>query len=112
MNLIRVIPAKGSGQDDNSWTACPVFRPPSRLILPFKDKRLFLFERTAMDIFVNGKRETGPPCTIAELVARKGLLTDGLVVELNRRIVRHEAWQSIRLKENDAIELLGFVGGG
>ena len=65
-----------------------------------------------MDIFVNGKQETGPPCSIAELVARKGLFTDGLVVELNRRIVKHEEWQAIRLKENDAIELLGFVGGG
>jgi len=65
-----------------------------------------------MDIFVNGERETSQPCSITELVARKGLLTDGLVVELNRRIVRREEWQSIRLKENDAIELLGFVGGG
>ncbi len=45
-----------------------------------------------MDIFVNGERETSQPCTIAELVARKGLLTDGLVVELNQRIVRHEQW--------------------
>jgi thiamine biosynthesis protein ThiS len=34
------------------------------------------------------------------------------VVELNLRIVKHEAWQAIRLKDNDAIELLGFVGGG
>ena len=65
-----------------------------------------------MDIFVNGKRETGPPCTIAELAARKGLLIDGLVVELNRRIVKHEEWQAVRLKNNDAIELLSFVGGG
>ncbi len=65
-----------------------------------------------MDIIVNGKRETGPPCSIAELVARKGLLTDGLVVELNHLIVKHEQWQAIRLKENDAIELLSFVGGG
>jgi sulfur carrier protein len=112
MNLIRIIPAKGSGQDDNSRTACSGFRPPSRLLLPFKDKRLFLFERTAMDILVNGKRETGPPCTIAELLAQKGLLTNGLVVELNRRIVKHEEWQTVQLKENDAIELLGFVGGG
>jgi len=65
-----------------------------------------------MDIFVNGERETSQPCSIAELVARKGLLTDGLVVELNQRIVKHEQWQAVRLKENDAIELLSFVGGG
>ena len=65
-----------------------------------------------MDIFVNGERETSQPCSISELVARKGLLTDGLVVELNQRIVKHEQWQAVRLKENDAIELLSFVGGG
>jgi sulfur carrier protein len=65
-----------------------------------------------MDIFVNGERETSQPCSIAELVVRKGLLTDGLVVELNQRIVKHEQWQAVRLKENDAIELLSFVGGG
>ncbi len=67
---------------------------------------------TVMDIFVNGERETSQPCSIAELVVRKGLLTDGLVVELNQRIVKHEQWQAVRLKENDAIELLSFVGGG
>jgi thiamine biosynthesis protein ThiS len=67
---------------------------------------------TVMDIFINGKQETSPPCSIAELVARKGLLTDGLVVELNLRIVKHEQWQAIQLKENDVIELLSFVGGG
>jgi len=65
-----------------------------------------------MDIFVNGERETSQPCSIAELVVRKGLLTDGLVVELNQRIVKHEQWQAVRLKENDEIELLSFVGGG
>ena len=87
--------------------------PAAKPLAPsLKDKRLFLFGMTVMDIFVNGKQETSPPCSIAELVARKGLLTDGLVVELNQRIVKHEQWQTIRLKENDAIELLSFVGGG
>ena len=50
--------------------------------------------------------------TIAELLASKGLAPDSLVVELNLRIIRQEQWPEIRLKENDRLELLNFVGGG
>jgi sulfur carrier protein len=112
MNLIRIIPAKGSGQDENPGlhvqysgrqAACPFLQGQAAF---------FIREMTVMDIFVNGERETSQPCSIAELVVRKGLLTDGLVVELNQRIVKHEQWQAVRLKENDEIELLSFVGGG
>jgi sulfur carrier protein len=87
--------------------------PATKPLTPFlRDKRLFYSENAVMDIFINGEREHITPCTIAELVARKGLLTEGLLVELNQRIVKHEQWQAVRLKDNDAIELLSFVGGG
>ena len=87
--------------------------PATKPLAPFlRASGFFIREMTVMDIFVNGERETSPPCSIAELVVRKGLLTDGLLVELNQRIVKHEQWQAVRLKENDAIELLSFVGGG
>ncbi len=65
-----------------------------------------------MQIVVNGEKEIGLPCTIAELVARKGLAPGALVVELNQKIVKQEQWQAIQLKENDRLELLSFVGGG
>ncbi len=77
-----------------------------------KDKRLFLFGGTGMEIVVNGDKECGPSCTIAELVARKGLAAGALVVELNQQIIKQEQWPTIQLKENDRLELLSFVGGG
>ncbi len=65
-----------------------------------------------MEIIVNGQKETGSPCTLAEFVARKGLTPGALVVELNQDIIKQEQWQAIQLKENDRLELLNFVGGG
>ncbi|MDP3478270.1 MAG: sulfur carrier protein ThiS [Desulfoprunum sp.] len=65
-----------------------------------------------MDIIVNGEKETGPPCTIAELVTRKGLAPGALVVELNQQIIQQGQWQAIELKAGDRLELLSFVGGG
>lgn len=65
-----------------------------------------------MRIIVNGQEETGPPCTVAELVARKRLNAGALVVELNQIIIKQEQWQTTQLKTDDKIELLSFVGGG
>ena len=65
-----------------------------------------------MELIVNGQQETCPSCTIAELVARKGLATGPLVVELNQNIIKQEQWQAIQLKAGDRLELLSFVGGG
>ncbi len=65
-----------------------------------------------MHLFINGERETGPPCTLAELVARKGLYPEALVVELNQTIIKQQQWPNVMLQEGDRIELLSFVGGG
>lgn len=65
-----------------------------------------------MELYVNGVAETGPPCTITELVVRKGLAPGALVVELNQQIIKQEQWPLIQLKDGDRLELLSFVGGG
>ena len=65
-----------------------------------------------MDLFVNGVKETAEPCTIDQLVARKGLAPGALVVELNQQIIKQEQWSITPLKEGDRLELLSFVGGG
>ena len=111
MNLIRVIPAKGSGQNNELRIASVV--PTSRpLTLPTRASGLFLWETTGMDIVINGQRETCPPGTLAEFVAGRGLTPETLVVELNGTIVRKGQWPAIRLKDSDVLELLSFVGGG
>ena len=111
MNLIRVIPAKGSGQNNEFRIASVV--PTSRpLTLPRRASGLFLWETTGMEIVINGHLETCPPGTLAELVAGRGLTPETLVVELNGTIVRQGQWPAIRLEDNDVLELLSFVGGG
>ena len=65
-----------------------------------------------MEIVVNGEREATEPCTIADVVTRRGLEAGALVVELNRAIVKQEQWPTTRLQAGDRLELLSFVGGG
>ena len=65
-----------------------------------------------MEILINGKREACTSWTIAELVAKKNIATDTLVVELNGSIIRQEQWPVVMLKDDDMLELLNFVGGG
>lgn len=65
-----------------------------------------------MKIIVNGQPETIQPCSIGVLVKAKGLKTDSLIVEHNQQIVPQEHWDHIILQDDDALELLSFVGGG
>ncbi len=65
-----------------------------------------------MNILVNGQQQTCRFCTIAELLTERALPPEALVVELNGNIIRKAQWSEVRLKDNDALELLSFVGGG
>ena len=65
-----------------------------------------------MRIFINGVAEDCPPGTLAELVARRELPSEALVVEVNHAIIGQDHWSSLQLKEDDRLELLSFVGGG
>ena len=65
-----------------------------------------------MEICINGVAEPLTVRTLAELVARRGLATDSLVIEVNQRIIRQADWASTLLNAGDRIELLNFVGGG
>jgi thiamine biosynthesis protein ThiS len=64
-------------------------------------------------IRINGKIENVAKCLdIAGLIAEKGLVPERIVVERNLKVVPREDWHGIELKENDAIEIISFVGGG
>ena len=65
-----------------------------------------------MELIINGQKEMSPPCTVAELVTRKGLTPGSLVVELNEQIIKQQQWQFTQLNAGDRVELLNFVGGG
>lgn len=66
-----------------------------------------------MNIVVNGRQlELSQSHTIQQLLDSLGLLPDRCAVELNRHLVRREAWQETRLNAEDQVEIVQFVGGG
>ena len=66
-----------------------------------------------MNIKLNGKLETLDGLgTLSDLIARRGLIPERIVIEHNERIISREEWGSVRLAESDTIEIVSFVGGG
>ncbi|MBR9987960.1 MAG: sulfur carrier protein ThiS [Desulfosarcina sp.] len=66
-----------------------------------------------MDILLNG--QTTPVAagiTIADLIREKDLDPGTVVVEHNLTIVTSADLDQITLQQNDALEILKFVGGG
>lgn len=66
-----------------------------------------------MIIKINGKDAKVDGLTnLTDLISGKELVPDHIVIEHNSRIIPKEEWADIRLKENDNIEIISFVGGG
>jgi len=66
-----------------------------------------------MIVKINGKAEAmNSPENLADLIYRKGLVPEHVVVEHNFRITPADEWAGIILKDNDNIEIISFVGGG
>lgn len=66
-----------------------------------------------MDIKLNGKTtQVADGTTIGDLIREKALDPAALVVEHNKAIVTAGDWDKVPLEDNDALEVLRFVGGG
>ena len=66
-----------------------------------------------IEIIINGeKRELPVGWTVKELLDDLELDRRRVAVELNREILKREKWDTTEIKENDAIEIVHFVGGG
>lgn len=66
-----------------------------------------------MKIRLNGKQEVFDGLgTLRDLIVRRGLTPERIVIEHNERIVPQAEWASVRLAESDTIEIVSFVGGG
>ncbi|AEI15792.1 thiamine biosynthesis protein ThiS [Flexistipes sinusarabici DSM 4947] len=66
-----------------------------------------------MNIIVNGKkREIAESLTVKELLKQFDIKPDSVVVELNRDIIGQEQFGITKVKENDQLEIVHFVGGG
>ena len=67
----------------------------------------------AHEITLNGKPEiVEDGATVAQLLVAKGVNPGRVAVELNRRIIRREEFESTRLNAGDVLEVVTFVGGG
>lgn len=66
-----------------------------------------------MLIKLNGKpEEVKVNSNLSELILAKGIRAENVVIEHNLRIVPQREWLNTPLRENDAIEIVSFVGGG
>jgi thiamine biosynthesis protein ThiS len=65
-----------------------------------------------MNITVNGEpRDLPTGETVRALVARYNLTPEKVAIELNRRLLRSEKYDTA-LQDGDEIEIVTFVGGG
>ena len=65
-----------------------------------------------MVVKVNGEsRELPDGETVLALIARYQLTPEKVAIELNRRLLRGERYETA-LKEGDEVEIVTFVGGG
>lgn len=67
-----------------------------------------------MKVKINGKEEVLPQGvrTVEELVRARGLVPERIVVEVNLQVTSRENWAVSRLRDEDSIEIVSFVGGG
>jgi sulfur carrier protein len=66
-----------------------------------------------MKLIINGEEKAVENVSsVSDLLRELGLKADRVAVELNREIAARTAWDSMRLKDGDRLEIVQFVGGG
>lgn len=49
---------------------------------------------------------------LRELLEKLDLPTERIAVEVNKDVVRKKDWESVKISDEDKIEIVHFVGGG
>jgi sulfur carrier protein len=65
-----------------------------------------------MRLKVNGEEVTTGADTLQRLIEEMRLRPEGVAVEVNLAVVRKGQYGTFRLRENDSVEIVNFVGGG
>lgn len=65
-----------------------------------------------MRILINGQEEELFVSSVEKLVESLQLVPEKIVIEHNNKILKTEEWGRTKIKENDKIEIVSFVGGG
>ena len=69
--------------------------------------------RQEIEILLNGEKTAVPAdYTVEDLIRHLDLKRDQVAVEVNRLILKRDLWREHPLQENDAVEIVHFVGGG
>ena len=64
-------------------------------------------------IKINGKKCTiNHKMTLKEVIVRFKIPLDKVAIELNKEIVNKKKINKIKIKNNDVIEIVHFIGGG
>ncbi len=67
----------------------------------------------SLTIVLNGKKEKISKInTLSELITLKKLDPKKIVAEINLQIIDRDKLHTTKINENDAIEIISFVGGG
>lgn len=66
-----------------------------------------------MRLLINGEEKDHISAeTVGELLSELNVRTGRVAVEVNMYVVKKTEYDSFRLKENDSVEIVNFVGGG
>ena len=66
-----------------------------------------------MKVRINGiEHETQENVMLLELLAEFKYSLAGIVIEYNKEIISRDQWEQIKLKAEDKLEIVAFVGGG
>lgn len=65
-----------------------------------------------MEVIINGSSEAGDYTTVRDLLEKQGLDPNLVVVELNGKILPAAEFDTTKLVEGDAVEIVQFVAGG
>lgn len=66
----------------------------------------------SLRVQLNGQPQILPPCTVAELLAARGLASKRVAVERNGAIVPRSLHAQTALADGDRLEIVVAVGGG
>jgi len=67
----------------------------------------------AISVCINGKKRQVPAgTTLGSLIDLFQLKNKSVALELNHQVIERERYAATHLNENDAIEIVQFVGGG
>jgi sulfur carrier protein len=66
-----------------------------------------------MNILINGETKTiSNELNLRDLLKYFSLPQERVAVELNKKVVRKQDWETIKISDGDKLEIIHFVGGG